>query len=244
MSVSRRVAIASVIQCTIAVTGILIGTANPLTAEMPAFAEGSGQTARDNSRPAPICEPSTLDSPYIPVDSWVYPAVLRLYGLGYMDRAFLGMRPRTRASLDHMLEDAGARIDDADAGPALDEAQEIYEALNRELHQDMEGPCLAHQGKTRIESVYSVQRAISGTPLRDSFHLGETITNDYGRPYANGFDNYTGASGYASAGRFLLYARGEFQGAPSATGYSAALAQTLSCQVDGIHYFTNATPLV
>jgi hypothetical protein len=232
MSVSRRVAIASVIQCAIAVTGILIGNANPLTAEMPASSEGegAGQTARDNSRPAPICEPSTLDSPYIPVDSWVYPAVLRLYGLGYIDSVFLGMRPWTRASLDHMLEDAGARIDDADAGPALDEAQEIYEALNRELHQDMEGPCLAHQGKTRIESVYSVQRVISGTPLRDSFHLGETITNDYGRPYANGFSNYTGASGYASAGRFLLYARGEFQGAPSAAGYSPALALILSNQ--------------
>ncbi len=227
---SRRVAIASVIQYAIAVTGILIATAKPLTAETPAPPEGFGQTARDNSRPTPVCEPSSLASPYIPVDSWVYPAVLRLYGLGYIDSAFLGMRPWTRASVDHMLEDAGVRIDDADAGPALDEAQEIYEALNRELHQDMEGPCLAHQGNMRLESVYSVQRAIRGTSLRDSFHLGETITNDYGRPYANGFDNYTGASGYASAGRFLFYARGEFQGAPSATGYSPALALTLSNQ--------------
>ena len=43
----------------------------------------------------------------------------------------------------------------------------------------------------------------------------------------SGFNNYTGASGYASAGRFVLYVRGEFQGAPSATGYSAALAQAL-----------------
>ena len=80
----------------------------------------------------------------------------------------------------------------------------------------------------RVESTYSVVRAISGTPLRDSFHLGSTIVNDYGRPYENGFNNYSGASGYATAGRFTLYVRGEFQGAPSAAGYSAALAQTLS----------------
>jgi hypothetical protein len=80
-----------------------------------------------------------------------------------------------------------------------------------------------------------VVRGISGTPLRDSFHLGSTIINDYGRPYENGFNNYSGASGYAAAGRFTLYARGEFQGAPSAAGYSQSLAQALST-VDGTTY--------
>ena len=35
-----------------------------------------------------------------------------------------------------------------------------------------------------------------------------------------------------TAGRFVLYVRGEFQGAPSATGYSPAMAQALST-VDG-----------
>jgi len=81
-----------------------------------------------------------------------------------------------------------------------------------------------------------VARGISGTPLRDSFHLGSTIVNDYGRPFENGFNNYTGASGYASMGRFAAYVRAEFQGAESATGYSAALAETLSCQVDSVNY--------
>ena len=80
----------------------------------------------------------------------------------------------------------------------------------------------------RVESFYSLARGISGTPLRDSYHLGSTIINDYGRPYQNGFNNYSGVSGYASAGRFLLHVRGEFQGDPSATGYSNALAPTLS----------------
>ena len=84
------------------------------------------------------------------------------------------------------------------------------------------------KGTVRVESVYSVARAISGTPLHDSYHLGSTIVNDYGRPFANGFNNYSGASGYASAGRFLLYVRGEFQGAPSTAGYSPALVQELA----------------
>jgi hypothetical protein len=89
-----------------------------------------------------------------------------------------------------------------------------------------------------LESFYSAVRAISGTPLRDSYHLGSTIINDYGRPYSNGFNNYSGASGYASAGRFLLYVRGEFQGAPSATGYSSGLAGELAT-IDGTTDFFN-----
>jgi len=182
----------------------------------------------DPGRPVPVCEPSLLDSPFIPVDSWVYPAVMRLFSLGFVDSAYLGMRPWTRSSVDHMLEEAGARIEDADPGPATDEAQGIYEALIQTLRDDIQGPCLVHEGNSRIESVYSVARAITGTPLRDSFHLGSTVINDYGRPYSHGFTNYSGASGYVGAGRFLLYVRGEFQGAPSAAGYSTALGQTLS----------------
>jgi Capsule assembly protein Wzi len=196
---------------------------------VPAYGQwGPWGHAADASRPAQVCAPSILDSPFIPVDSWVYPAVLRLYSMGYVDTAYLGLRPWTRSSVEHMLEQAGARIEDADSSPVNDEAQDIYESLIYFLRDDMQGPCLAHEGNTRVESVYSSMRAITGTPLRDSFHLGSTVINDYGRPYANGFNNYSGASGYAAAGRFLLYARGEFQGAPSAAGYSPALAQELS----------------
>jgi hypothetical protein len=78
--------------------------------------------------------------------------------------------------------------------------------------------------------------------LHDSYHLGSTIINDYGRPYENGINSYTGASGYATAGRFVFYVRGEFQAAPSATGYSQALAQALST-VDGTTFINAATGL-
>ncbi len=165
--------------------------------------------------------------------------MLRLYSLGYLDQVFLGLRPWTRASVMHMLEDASQQIEDGEdvGAPAAGEARAIYAALNHELHEDMEGPCGPHRGSTRIESVYSVMRAIGGTPLDDSFHLGQTIVNDYGRPYENGFNNYSGVSGYATAGRFALYARFESQGAPSATGYSASLAQTLSVNIDNTLYY-------
>jgi len=244
MIASKPVSSALVLQSAVVLVGLLLTAICPLAAEQPpppkeGAPAGSGQWGRDSSRPAPACEPAVLGSPFIPVDNWIYPAMLRLYSLGYVDDVFLGMRPWTRASVERMLEQAGGRIEDADPGPATDEAEDIYEALMHEVRFDIEGPCMVRQGKTHIESVYSVARAISGTPLRDSYHLGSTIINDYGRPYESGFNSYTGASGYVGAGRFQFYARGEFEGAPSATGYSTALAEALAT-ADGTTYtFTN-----
>lgn len=213
-----------------------------LAAEQPGAPNGAAQVVAAGAQASP-CEPSRMGSPYIPVDSWVYPAMLRLYSLGYVDTVYLGLRPWTRASLMHMLENAGNLIEESEGkgDPAAGEAREIYDALNHELHFDMEGPCGPREGGTRIESVYSLSRAISGTPLRDSYHLGSTIVNDYGRPYENGFNNYSGISGYATAGRFTLYLRTEFQGAPSATGYSAALAQELSSIDDLSDFIPSST---
>ncbi len=213
--------------------GTLLGVANTLLAAPLKGDEDANGRGSDSGEAATDCDSLVLGSPYIPVDSWLYAAVLRLYSLGYVDAAYVGLRPWTRASLMHMLEETEDSIEDDEANgePGAAEARHIYDALNRELHLDMEGPCGQYQGGTRIESVYTVARGITGTPLDDSYHLGSTIVNDYGRPFENGFNNYSGVSGYATAGRFALYVRGEFQGAPSATGYSAALYQKLA-QVD------------
>jgi hypothetical protein len=223
---------------TMAITLAICAGTLRLAAQQPGASNAAALNGAGASVPDRTCEPSKLGSPYLPVDSWVYPAMLRLYSLGYVDQVFIGLRPWTRSSVIHMLENTGELLEDSEdeGDSAAGEARAIYDALNRELHQDMEGPCGPHQGSTRIESVYSLARAISGTPLDDSFHLGQTIVNDYGRPYENGFNNYSGISGYATAGRFTLYARGEFQGAPSATGYSATLAQALS-NIDDTSYF-------
>jgi hypothetical protein len=221
----------------VVLAGLLLTTAATLAGEQPAAPEDAPKSSQNGSSPAQVCDVSTLASPFIPVDSWIYPAVMRLFSMGYMENVYLGMRPWTRSSLSHMLEDVAPQIEDANTfgDSTADEAQKIYQALNHELSSDTQGPCGTHQVNSRAESVYSVVRGISGTSLRDSYHLGSTIVNDYGRPYEDGINNYSGASGYASAGRFLLYTRGEFQGAPSANGYSAALAQTLST-IDGTTY--------
>jgi hypothetical protein len=232
MKLSKRPNVALTIPCTIITAFLfLVSARSPVAGQMP-------------GHPSPVCAPAEMGSPYIPVDSWIYSAMMRLYALGYIDEMYLNMRPWTRVSAEHMLEQASAGIQDAedDKVSGAGEADDIYRAVDQFLHADGSGPCLAHQGHTRIESAYTRVRSISGTPLRDSFHLGSTIVNDYGRPYEGGFNEYTGASGYVTAGRFAFYIRGEFQGAPSATGYSAAMAQALST-VDGLLYINPANGL-
>lgn len=176
---------------------------------------------------------SAHGSVYVPLDNWVYPALVRLHALGYVDTAYLGLRPWTRLSIAHMLEETQNAIEN---GSNNAEARDLYNALKREFQPDLDQS--GRPGAT-LESVYSDLRGISGTPLRDSFHLGQTVVDDYGRPYQSGFDNYSGFSGHAGDGRFSLYFRGEFQHAPSAVGYSAALAAFLSNTIDDIPFATN-----
>ena len=241
MSARRFQALSPIVRCATLLLGICCIVTGSIRSEEPPAPASGAQMGNNSANAAQDCEPSLNDSPYIPVDSWVYPALWRLYALGYIDTIYLGMRPYTRSSVDHMLEEAAVRIEDTDTGSAADEAQGIYESLKHELHFDLQAPCGAHKSDTRVESVYSAERAISGTPLRDSFHLGSSIINDYGRPYEKGFNDYSGASGFASAGHYQLYVRGEFQGAPSGIGYSTGLAQTLANQVDETQYFFNPT---
>src|SRR6202034_2887557 len=182
--------------------------------------------------PAETISTSSQGSTYVPMDSWIYPALDRLHSLGYLDTAFLGLRPWTRLSIAHMLEQSADRID-TDTGN--DEARRIYLAVLEEVQPDIDNATELNHPSGELESVYTVLRGISGTPLRDSFHLGQTIIDDYGRPYQGGFNNYTGFSARAEAGRFSLYWRSEYQYAPSATGYSPALYTFLSCNIDDIY---------
>ena len=238
----RPTAIIRFIQCTAVLAGYTIMTATAFAAEMPRSPDSSGKSKNDPSASMIDCEPAGRGSPYIPVDSWVYPAVLRLYSMGYVDEVYLGMRPWTRGSLSRMLEEVNDQIEDANeyGASTAGEAKSIFDDLRHFLHYNNPMQCITDQGNLNAESTYTVFRGISGTPLRDSYHLGSTVVNDYGRRYATGLNNYSGASGYASAGPFLLYMRGEFQGEPSTPPYSLALANQLAT-IDGTTDYFNPT---
>jgi Capsule assembly protein Wzi len=175
-----------------------------------------------------------MSSSYIPLDSWIYPAVMRLYGMGFVDTVFVGMRPWTRLSVAHMLEAGSDRI----TGSTNDEAIDIYAALEKELQPDLHIPLDQKFGRIALASVYQRVMGIAGTPLRDSFHLGQTDINDFGRPYAAGFNNYSGFSATAHYGMFSAYFRGEYQHAPSWEGYPLNLAEALA-RIDDFATFSS-----
>lgn len=106
-----------------------------------------GQTvsrpASNVGREVPDCEGSVSGSVDFPVDSWIYPAMLRLYSMGYVDAMFVGMRPWTRASVARMLEDANDRILDAEESEdaTAAQAQQTYDAVERALYPGAEEDC-------------------------------------------------------------------------------------------------------
>ncbi len=169
-------------------------------------------------------KPNHDSSAYIPVDSWIYPEMLRLYSLGYVDTAFLSLRPWTRLSVLHMLQQSRDSI----LGGDSEEAQAILAVLLREL--EGEEPAEARGLLYGTQSAYTRLMYIHGDTLRDSYHLGQTLANDYGRPYEPGFNALLGVSTLAEYGRFSLHVRGEYQHAPSAAGYSTALGNALAFQ--------------
>jgi Capsule assembly protein Wzi len=169
-------------------------------------------------------------STYIPIDSWIYPALDRLQALGYINYAYLGLRPWTRSSITHVL-DQTANLQDLTSNDG--EAYEIYFAVRKELNTGTHTFADLRNPRNSFESAYTRLGGITGTPLRDSFHLGQTFVNDYGRPYQEGFNPIVGFSTRSEAGRFALYFRGEYQHAPGAPGYSESLANILST-IDGV----------
>jgi membrane-associated phospholipid phosphatase len=147
-----------------------------------------------------------LGSVFVPLDSWIYPELKRLSAMGYIRTQFLGLQPWTREECLRQIQEAEYYAQDSST-PAW--ISGTIELLKSELSQDGQ-----HFYSAGIDSVYSRYQNISGVPLRDSYHFGQTIWNDFGRPYDQGNNIVTGASGSAVAGRFFFYARGEYQHAP------------------------------
>jgi membrane-associated phospholipid phosphatase len=145
-------------------------------------------------------------SVFVPMDSWMYPELKRLAAMGYIRTQFLGIQPWTREECLRQLQEAEYYAQDPSTPTWI---AEMVNLLKSELSQDNQ-----HFYSAGIDSIYGRYQNISGVPLRDSYHFGQTIWNDFGRPYDQGSSVVTGASGSAVAGRFFFYARGEYQHAP------------------------------
>ena len=166
-----------------------------------------------------------MGSPYVPLDSWIYPAIERLAALGYIDSGFLDMRPWTRMECARQISEAGDRISDDQETP---EGAELYDALSKEFRNELNWLGGGDNTEFRVESAYTRATQITGKPLTDGYHFGQTINNDFGRPEEQGFNNVTGISGWSSMGPFTAYIRSEFQHSPSAPPLPLAAREAIS----------------
>lgn len=175
-------------------------------------------------------EDNLSGSVYISMDSWIYPAMERLYALGYLDSAFLGLRPWTRLSALHMLERTQTKLLDAPAGnPGNQEARQLFNSLAHELSDDRDAldPDRSN-AHAEVDRLYGRAMYIAGRPINDSSHFGSTLINDFGRAYEGGFNGLTGFDTRAEDVRLTLKVRGEFQHAPGRAAYPLSVRQTIA----------------
>ena len=158
-------------------------------------------------------------SVYVPVDHWAYPAAERLAVLTGAQSEVLGMRPWTRQQFARFLE----RAREYDHNPEAS-------ALQKELEREFAAELNSEPEKEVRESLYARTTQIAGAPLRDSYHIGQTLVNDFGRPYGEGFNAIAGASGYAQYRAGMIYMRGEYQHAASLAAPSAAAVAAMAAE--------------
>jgi len=169
-------------------------------------------------------------SVYVPLDSWVYPAFDRLAGLGAINKQFAGLRPWTRIQCAQLVVEAEKGF--VKAQVKTQEAVVLDGALKQEFSEEiniLEGGPARQVG---VESFYSKAMGIFGSPLRDSFYFGQTIADNFGRPFNTGFNNVSGFSAQASKGRFFAYVRGEYQGSPAYAGLTQAQQSYIELQAE------------
>ncbi len=180
-----------------------VGCVGARSAALPVFAAASEQS------------PFTQGATYVELDSWVYPALERLAAQGVIVHPFLGLRPWTRGAIYAMLADA--EITEA--------SQPLVEAIRQELWR----PAILGRD-IYLDELYTRTQFLAGTPLNDSYHFGQTIVNDFGRPYGQGWQQLNGFAAWAEHGRFSLFVRGEHQRYPSVPGEAATAAAIIAVQ--------------
>ena len=172
----------------------------------------------------------SMGSTFVPLDSWTYAAFERLEALKYISTAIMGLKPWTRIECARLTQEAGEGLQQQQI--MSEEAARLQMSLAREFDYEVG---LLEGGKNltaHVESLYTRAVSISGPPLTDGFHFGQTVAYDFGRPFERGTNGQAGGSFSADAGPLAVYVRAEYQHAPSAPAPSAAVVNFIS-KADG-----------
>lgn len=186
---------------------------------------GWGRLSGDDDGDEPR-EARRMGSPFVPRDSWIYPALDRLAALGYIHTAISGTKPWTRIECARLTEEAGEALQREDN--ANKSAADLQARLQTEFTYEF-GLLDGNRNMTaNVDSVYTRVVSISGPALTDGYHFGQTVAYDFGRPFERGTNGQAGGSFSASAGPVTLYVRAEYQHAPSAPAPSQAVINVIA----------------
>ena len=174
-----------------------------------------------------VRDPRNMSSPYVAPDSWVYPLFDRLAALGEIKTAYLGVRPWTRMECARLIEEAADQMG-AEGENQESEAGKIYRELKQEFRSELGRLNGAANVGLSLDSIYAGGLEIAGPPLTDGYHFAQSITNDYGRPYGQGFNAIAGVSGHAVLGPLSFALDAEYQHAPAISPYSGVVAQAIA----------------
>jgi membrane-associated phospholipid phosphatase len=172
-----------------------------------------------------VRDPAYMGTTYMPLDSWVYPAFERLAALGYLPTEIIAIRPWPRLECARLVLEAEEQMGVSEGGNS--EIWKVVRALRQEFAIELTNLEGARNVGAQLESAYARVTQISGRPLRDSYDFAQTLYDDYGRPYGQGFNAIAGVSGRAEAGPLAFYVRGEFQHSSSIADYSLSTQQAI-----------------
>lgn len=196
--------------------------------------------AADRSK-TPSMDTDRNGSTFVPMDSWIYPALERLADMGAIPTQSVSIRPWTRQECRRQVRQAedilfGFESLDIHLDKATkQEAARMLPQLEEELREP-DGAATAV-----LDSVYVRAGTIAGPALTDGFHFGQTWWNDYGRPLGRGTSSLEGYSIRVVAGRFFLYDRQEIQTDPGLPALTVARANLFN-QLDNVPFEIPAAP--
>jgi membrane-associated phospholipid phosphatase len=167
-----------------------------------------------------------MGSPFLPLDSWEYAGFERLAALGYIQTEIMGLKPWTRMECARLTDEAADELaGNANPNP---EAAKFIERFQKEFAYELALLGGGHNLTANLESIYARTVSISGPDLSDSLHFGQTLSDDFGRPFQRGTNLQDGGSFSAAAGPLVFSVRAEYQHAPGAPPYSNVTANAMA----------------
>lgn len=167
-----------------------------------------------------------MGSPFVALDRWEYSAFERLAALGYLNTQIMGLKPWTRMECARLTDEAAENLEQS-TDPSQEVVQ-LVESFQKDFAYELSLLGGGHNLTANLESVYARTVSISGPDLSNSFHFGQTISDDFGRPFERGTNLQDGGSFSAAAGPLFVSVRAEYQHSPGAPAFSNTAVSAMS----------------